>query len=234
MQDARNIVACGGGGFGVEPDWPLLEFILSLAGRAPARVCMVPTAGADNPAHVINFYRAASELGCRASDLPLFEHRGSDPREQLLDQDVIWVSGGNTANMLAVWRIHGVDRALQDAWDAGVVLAGSSAGMICWFEAGITDSFGPELSPLHDGLGFLAGSACPHYDGEERRAPVYRQAVETGFPPGYAADDGVGLHFAGTELREAVSARSGSAYRVESRNGRVIEEELPTRPLAGA
>jgi peptidase E len=127
--------------------------------------------------------------------------------------------------------VHGVDRALRDAWEAGVVLAGSSAGMICWFEAGITDSFGRRLAPLRDGLGFLPGSACPHYDGEERRRPVYRQAVEDGFPAGYAADDGVGLHFTGTELREAVSARSGTAYRVERRDEQLVEEEVPARSL---
>jgi peptidase E len=231
VEGDRHIVACGGGGFGLEPDWPLLEFILSLARRNSPRVCLVPTAGADNPIHMTAFYRAASKLDCRPSDLPLFEHRGGDPRDQLLEQDVIWVSGGNTANMLAIWRVHGVDRALRDAWEAGVVLAGSSAGMICWFEAGITDSFGRRLAPLRDGLGFLPGSACPHYDGEERRRPVYRQAVEDGFPAGYAADDGVGLHFTGTELREAVSARSGTAYRVERRDEQLVEEEVPARSL---
>ncbi len=106
---------------------------------------------------------------------------------------MIWVGGGNTANMLAIWRVHGVDRVLREAWEAGIVLAGSSAGMICWFEASITDSFGPQLDPLDDGLGFLPGSACPHYDGEDRRRPVYRAAVAAGFPAGYAADDQAAL-----------------------------------------
>ncbi len=103
--------------------------------------------------------------------------------------------------MLAVWRVHGFDELLREAWEQGVVLAGSSAGMICWFEAGVTDSYGPQLDGMRDGLGFLPGSACPHYDGEERRRPVYQELVAGGFPPGIAADDAVALHYVGTELR---------------------------------
>jgi len=133
--------------------------------------------------------------------------------------DVVYVGGGNTANMLAVWRMHGMDEALRAAWEQGVVLCGSSAGMICWFEAGLTDSFGPQLEGMRDGLGFLPGSACPHYDGEELRRPRYRQLVDDGFPAGWAAEDGVGLHFEGTELAEVVSALPGKrAYRVEPRS----------------
>jgi peptidase E len=143
---------------------------------------------------------------------------------------VIWVGGGNTANLLAIWRLHGVDTAMREAWEAGVVLAGSSAGMICWFEASITDSFGPQLAPLDDGLGFLPGSACPHYDGEERRRPVYRAAVAGGFPGGYAADDHAALRFEGTELVECVAGREGaSAWSVALEDGEVAERALPTR-----
>ena len=121
---------------------------------------------------------------------------------------MIWVGGGNTANMLAIWRVHGFDRILREAWEQGVVLAGGSAGMICWFEAGVTDSFGPQLEGMRDGLGFLPGSACPHWDDEELRRPVYRRLIdEEGFPSGYAADSGVGLHFVGTELVEVLSDR---------------------------
>jgi peptidase E len=118
--------------------------------------------------------------------------------------------------MLAIWRVHGLDRILREAWEAGIVLAGSSAGMICWFEAGVTDSFGPQLEGMRDGLGFLPGSACPHYDGEDLRRPRYRELVAGGFPPGLAADDGVGLRFEGTELAEVVTVRDGArAYAVE-------------------
>ena len=145
----------------------------------------------------------------------------------ILAQDAICVGGGNTANMLAIWRGHGIDELLREAWENGVVLWGASAGMICWFEAGVTDSFGPELDGL-DCLGFLPGSACPHYDGEERRRPRYRELIDGGFPEGVAADDGVGIHYVGTKIAELVTCRPGAAaYRV-TRDG---EEKLETREL---
>ena len=129
--------------------------------------------------------------------------------------------------MLAIWRVHGIDALLREAWENGVVLWGASAGMICWFEAGVTDSFGPQLAGL-DCLGLLPGSACPHYDGEEQRRPRYRELVDAGFPEGIAADDGVGLHYVGTELAEIVTCRPGAAaYRVT----RAGEEKLPAREL---
>jgi dipeptidase E len=145
-----------------------------------------------------------------------------------LAHDAILVCGGNTANMLAVWRVHAFDRVLREAWEAGVVLLGWSAGMICWFEAGVTDSFGPQLEGLRDGLGFLPGSACPHYDGEELRRPVYRRLVDEGFPPGLALDDGAAARFAGSELVEVVTSRPNArGYRV----GPDGEEPLPARSL---
>ncbi len=148
----------------------------------------------------------------------------SDIREHVLAQDAIYVAGGNTANMLAVWRVHGFDVVLREAWERGILLCGTSAGMICWFEAGVTDSFGPQLEGMSDLLGFLPGSACPHYDGEEQRRPVYRGLVDSGFPAGYAADDDAALYFAGTELREAISLREGAgAYRVEPGRETLLE-----------
>jgi dipeptidase E len=230
--DRRRIVAFGGGGFVSGTAGPLVDYVLGLAGRPRPRVCFLPTGGGDTVAYVAAFYRAALRRDCLPTDLPLFERDDEDVRAKLLAQDVIWVGGGNTANMLAVWRVHGVDRVLREAWEAGVVLAGSSAGMICWFEASITDSFGPRLAPLHDGLGFLPGSACPHYDGEDRRRPVYREAVAAGFPAGYAADDQVALRFDGTTLVDCVSAREGAvAWRVEAVAGDVVERALRTRRL---
>jgi peptidase E len=140
---------------------------------------------------------------------------------------VIYISGGNTANALAIWRVHGFDAILREAWKAGVVLTGWSAGMICWFEAGVTDSFGPQLEGMRDGLGFLPGSACPHYDGEAERRPVYQRLVGEGFPPGLAADDCVALHFDGTEIAEVVSARANpGAYRVTAEGEERIEPRL--------
>jgi dipeptidase E len=145
---------------------------------------------------------------------------------------VIYVSGGNSANMLAVWRVHGVDAVLREAWDAGIVLCGPSAGGLCWFEGAVTDSFGPELALLDDGLGFLRGSFCPHYDGEPERRPTYERLIREGLVPGYAADDAVGVHFRGTELAEVVTEREGAtAYRVELVEGEVRETSLKARLL---
>ncbi len=208
-------MALGGGYWLSDELRPLLDFVLGLRGRERPRVLFVPTAGAERAEYALDFFE---QLAPRAepSVLRFFPWPPSDLRERVLAQDVIYVGGGNTANMLAIWRVHAFDTILREAWERGVVLCGTSAGMICWFEAGVTDSFGPQLEGMRDGLGFLPGSACPHYDGEERRRPVYQRLVAEGFPPGYAADDGVGLHFVGTELRDAVTVREGAqAYRVE-------------------
>ncbi|MEA2468573.1 MAG: dipeptidase [Thermoleophilaceae bacterium] len=232
--ERRRFVAVGGGGFSsITPTRSLNSYILGLARRDRPRICFVPAASGDNLMYVAMFYRTCAALDCEPSDLPLFNRTGEDVREKLLASDVIWVGGGNTANLLAIWRTHGVDTAMREAWEDGIVLAGSSAGMICWFEASITDSFGPRLDPLDDGLGFLPGSACPHYDGEDRRRPVYREAVANGFPAGYAADDHAALRFDGTTLAECVAAREGaSAWRVEpDGSGGVTERALPTRLL---
>jgi dipeptidase E len=216
-----QIVACGGGGV---PD-PVLNAILALASRPVPRVLYVGTANAENADTALHMY---DRLRGRAalSHLKFSPWPPANLRELALGQDVIFVGGGNTANMLAIWRVHGFDRVLREAWEQGVVLCGGSAGMICWFEAGVTDSFGPQLEGMRDGLGFLPGSACPHYDDEENRRPVYTCLVADGFPPGYAADSGVGLHFAGTELAEVISDREGATgYRVEPGS----ETPLPAR-----
>jgi dipeptidase E len=217
----RHIVAIGSGG---APD-AVLDAILALAPRQPPRVLYVGTASAEDPEATLRMYgrlRGKAEL----SHLEFFPWPPENLRELALGQDVIVVGGGNTANMLAIWRVHAFDRILREAWEQGVILSGGSAGMICWFEAGVTDSFGPELEGMRDGLGVLAGSACPHYDGEALRRPRYRELVDSGFPEGIAADDGVGLHYVGTDLREVVTCRPGaSAYRV-TREG---EERLPAR-----
>ena len=209
-----QIVAIGG--FGSDEAWERLgAFIFALTGKERPRVCFVPTASAENAHFLVSLYeRFAGSADC--THISFFPWPPEDLRERVVAQDVIFVGGGNTANMLAIWRTHGFDAVLREAWEGGAVMCGSSAGMICWFEAGVTDSFGPQLDGMRDGLGFLPGSACPHYDGEELRRPLYRQLVADGFPPGVAADDAAGLHYVGTELRGAVSARNGAAaYRVE-------------------
>src|SRR6476660_9086907 len=209
----------GGGGFSMDPDNPLLDdYVLDLArverGRERPRVCFLATASGDSPGYIASFY-AAFARRAEASHLALFVRTVDDVESFLLDQDVIYVGGGNTENMLAIWRVHGVDRVLGRAWESGVVLTGISAGSLCWFETGSTDSFGG-LAPLSRGLGFLAGSHSPHYDGEAARRPHYHQLVAHG-----------------TELAEVVASRPNArGYRVErGPAGTAIETELPTRYL---
>jgi dipeptidase E len=216
---AQHIVAAGGRTLGT----PVDDLVLGLArGR---RVCTVPTANMETDASLVLFYDAfAGKAEC--SRLLFNPWPPSDLRAFTLAQDILLVPGGSTANMLAIWRAHGFDRIVREAWQQGIVLYGWSAGMICWFEAGVTDSFGPQLEPM-DCLGLLPGSACPHYDGEELRRPRYQRLVADGFPPGWAADDGVALHFAETELAEAVTIRpEGRAYRVEPGSETPIEARL--------
>jgi dipeptidase E len=209
----------------------LLEnYFLGLARRERPRLLLVPTAIGDEAGPTLWAY---TQLGDRArvSHVPFFPWPPRDLRELALEQDVIFITGGNTANALAIWRAHGFDAILREAWESGVVLAGWSAGMICWFEAGVTDSFGPQLEGMRDGLGFLPGSACPHYDGEAERRPVYTKLVAEGFPPGLAADDGVALRFESTELAETISVRAGaSAYRVTASGEEPIEPRLLSEP----
>lgn len=230
-----HLVAMGGGGFSEEPENPLLDdFILSLTGKPRPRVCFLGTASGDAQVHIDNFHRHFPPARAEATSLVLFRRTGiADFRAFAREQDVIYVGGGSTVNLLAVWRAHGLDAALRDAWQAGTVLAGLSAGMICWFQESVTDSLGAGLAPLRDGLAFLPGSACPHYDGDLQRRPVYHQCLLSGrLGPGYAADDGAGLHFVGTQLREVVSSRPHArAYRVRAQNGRVEENPLPARYL---
>ncbi len=229
----------GGGGFSSDTENTLLDdFILSLSPRQPARVCFVPTASADSAPYLVKFYRALSGRAI-ASDLTLFDPpalprrpaRTSELAAHLAGQDVIYVGGGNTANLLAMWRTHGLDQVMREAWLRGAVLCGVSAGMLCWFRGGVTDSFG-DLEMLQDGLGLIDATACPHYDGEAQRRPTYHRLIREGLQPGYAADDGAALHFHGTELVEAISSRPvAAAYRVELVEGQVVETQLETRYL---
>lgn len=210
----RTIV--GMGGF---PDAKLVDYVLDLAGGRRVLVDRTASPPWDAP---------RPDWDAELTPLSFFPWPPEGLRELALSHDAICVCGGNTANMLAVWRVHGFDRILREAWEAGVVLFGWSAGMICWFEASVTDSFGPQLAGLRDGLGFLPGSACPHYDGEELRRPVYTQLVADGFPPGIALDDAAAARFDGTELVEALATADGAGgYRV----GPDGEQVLEMRPL---
>jgi dipeptidase E len=225
----QQIVGLGGGGDTEEQRRRLARYALEQTGKERPRVLFVPTAVADAPEAIVAFHERHAGLA-ELSHLRFFPWPPPNLRELVLEQDAICVSGGNTANMLAIWRVHGVDDLLREAWERGIVLYGGSAGMICWFEASVTDSFGPQLEGMHDGLGFLPGSACPHYDGEARRRPRYRELVDGGFPEGIAADDGVAVHYVGRELQAVVSVREGAAaYRV-TRDG---EERLAARLIDG-
>jgi peptidase E len=236
----RLIVALGGGGFQLPPDNGRLDpFLLSLArdrsGRDRPRVCFIPTAMADADATVVDFYTAYAGQA-EASHLALFQRTVDDIEAFLLAQDLIFVGGGNTANMLAIWRLHGADRALLAAWESGVVMSGMSAGAICWFEGFTTDSYGPTLRAVRDGLGVLGGSFIPHYHGELQRRPLFHRLVADGtLPPGYGVDDGTALVFHDTELAEVVTSYpEAGAWRVDVGDGEVREERLPARELPAA
>lgn len=232
----KQIVALGGGGFSMEPDVPLLDnYTLGLTGVERPRVCFVPTASGDAQWYIDKFYFVFRKARAEASHLALFQRKQTNLRDFLLGQQVIYIGGGNTANMLAIWRLHGVDRILREAWEHGVILTGLSAGMICWFEGGVTDSFGP-LAALNDGLGFLPGSACPHFDGESDRRPAYHAMVAKGqLLNGVAADDGVALYYVGTELAGVVSSRAESGAYIVSRSVTGVSEvALDSRYLGPA
>ncbi len=227
----------GGGAFGIDTDGgPLEDHWLGLARRVRGtdrpRVCLIPTASGDDAA-VIDHFHDAFGVTAETSHLALFDRTVEDIPTFLLGQDGIYVSGGNTASMLAVWRAHGVDDALRSAHASGVLLAGRSAGGLCWFEGGTTDSFGPRLATLREGLGLIPGSHCPHYDGEPERRPTYHALIGSGeVRPGIAVDDFAAAIFDGPELVEVVTAEPDlTAYRVDLVAGEVVETALPARLL---
>lgn len=225
----RNIVAMGGGGFS-SGNRTLDRYALSLVHADRPRVCFIPTASGDDAGYTLAFYQAYSSYGCDPYVLSLFNREIADVRSFLLGMDMVYVGGGNTANMLAVWRLHGVDGDLEEAWYAGVVLSGLSAGANCWFDSSTTDSYLiGNADPLHDGLGFIPGSFCPHYSSEPSRRPEYLGLVAAGaLPAGYACEDGTAVHFVGTELKTAVSVDGdAAAYRVYRLGDGVSEEQLP-------
>ena len=223
-----QIVGFGGHEVGAPAYRKLEDWLLSLTGKERPRVLFVPTASAEARDYVVRCYGAFSGRA-EVSHLDFFPWPPTELREFVLGHDLVYVGGGNTANMLAIWREHGMDEIAREAWQEGIVLCGVSAGMICWFEAGVTDSFGPQLESM-ECLGLIPGSACPHYDGEELRRPRFHELVAGGVPGGWAAEDGVALHFQGWEPPEALTAFGGkAAYRVELRDGEVVEERVEAR-----
>jgi dipeptidase E len=238
IDEPRRILAMGGGGFTMEERCDALDrFVLELTGREVPRICFLPTASGDPREQTTRFMERFGDWPCEPSILSLF-HLGRDridPVAHILSQDAVYVGGGSMRNMLAIWREHGIDEAMRRAWERGIVLAGLSAGAMCWFEGGVSMSGGaPE--PVH-GIGLLPGSLSVHLDGEAERLPVYRGAVARGvLPPGYAADDGAAVLYAGVELLECVASRAGArVVRIEADGlGGVTEAAQAVRLLPGA
>lgn len=224
----RHIVAIGGGGLDSEPGNELLNrYVLDLTGAPKPKACFIPTASADSPGYIEAFHGDYGRLGCETSHLSLYWPHRLDFEDFMLEQDVIYVGGGNTRNLLVLWRDWGLDTAIRKAYDNGTVLAGVSAGANCWFETFSTDSMGP-LAPW-SGLGWLSGSFCPHYDSEEDRRPSLKRMLARGeLGPGYAVCDYGALHFENEALKTAIgSTPTGRSYRVADGT----EAELPRLQL---
>lgn len=232
----QHIIAMGGGGFSMEPDNLALDrYIITQADVERPRVCFLGQASGESQDYTLRFYKAFTELGCRPSRLSLFQPHTADIEDFLMSQHVIYVGGGNTKSMLALWREWGLDRILRQAAENGTVLAGISAGANCWFEWCTTDSIPGALRPLAC-LGYLRGSVSPHYDGEAQRRPTFHRLIADGtIPPGLALDDGAAAHFVDGKLREIVSSRPHAlGYSVAYvSDGTAREEALETRYLLG-
>ncbi len=214
---------------------PLLAFAARLTGAQAPKTCVLNTASADDPGAYLRMYELLAPVSGRIRHLRLFPMPNvSDPADLLLSQDLVFVGGGSVANMLAVWRVHGIDQVMRQAWQAGVVLSGVSAGAICWFAGGTTDSFGPDLRPYTEGIGLIGGSYCPHYNSEPQRRPLFQSLIgKAALPAGIACDDGAAAHYADDELAEIVADRPAArGYRVTpAGDDAAIEVELPTRQL---
>lgn len=224
----RQIVAFGGGGFSMEAGNPLLDdYVAGLTGSARPRVCFLPTASGDADHYIVRFYRAFAASGYEPSHISLFRReRGADDlRAHLLSQDVIYVGGGSVISLLGAWRAHGIDEILRQAWGRGVVLCGLSAGSLCWFAEAVTAFHGNPQAVR--GLGLLPWSNCVHYRPGGERQAAYHERLRRGMSPGYAAEDGIALHFVGTRLEAAVSSRPGArAFTVIANGQGVVESEL--------
>lgn len=229
----RQIIAAGGGGFRMEPENLALDrYYLSQCSKKRPKVCFIPTASAESLVYTLAFFNSYATLDCEPSCLSLFRQPTADLEGYLLEKDIIHVGGGNTRCMLALWREWNLDQILLKAWHEGIILTGVSAGCICWFEQGVTDSIPSHLTAM-DCLGFLEGSCCPHYDGEVNRRPsTHAMLLNNEIQPGYGLDNGVALHYIGTELTGAVSSRpQAGAFHVSLEGEDVVETPLKVKYL---
>lgn len=235
----RHVLAIGGLGDGAGTDSQgtplLLSYAAMLTGAKTPKICILNTATGDDSGAYVRSYQLLGGIGGRLTHLQLFPMPNTaDPEDLLLSQDMIFVGGGSVANQVAVWRVHGLEEIMRRGWQAGVVLSGISAGAICWFTSGTTDSFGVDLRPFTSGLGLLGGSYCPHYDSEPRRRPLYQSLIANGsLPPGIACDDGAAAHFVDDNLAAIVADSPGPrGYSVgRSEDGAAAEIVLDTQVL---
>jgi peptidase E len=232
-QPPTRKILIAGGGF----DTSYIRYMAQLSGKARPRICYLPTASADDQDGIIRFYQQCAPLAVEPFVQPSFIESLSQTQgwdEVFLSMDGIVVSGGNTLNQQAIWKAQGIDVVLRQAWERGIVLGGASAGSLCWFEEGTTDSR-PKALSIVKCLGFLPGSHSPHYDSEPGRRPLYQRLIGAGeMKPGYAVDDNAGLYFEGTTLKRVVTARRGAqAYQVRVEGGRVVETALTPEWIGG-
>ena len=212
---------------------PLLDdYVLGLTGAKRPRVCFLPSASGDADHYIVRFYRAFPADRCEASHISLFrrEQGPEDLRRHLLSQDLIYVGGGSVVSLLGVWRAHGIDEILREAWESGVILCGLSAGSLCWFSEAVTGFHGAPKRV--EGLGLLPFSNCVHYEPRSSRRLAYHEFLREGMAPGYAAEDGAALHFTGTELTRVIASRSEArGYRLDPMGERVVEMRIATTYL---
>ena len=225
----KQIIAIGGGGFGRTPGEGLIEkYILDQSEKDVPNICFIPTATGDNEAYKVNYYSTFSKLDCSPSHLDFFK-RTPDLKELILKQDVIFVGGGNTKSMLAVWKDWGLDLLLKEAYEKGVIMSGVSAGAICWFDQGITDSWAEDLKVM-DCLGFIEGACCPHYDEEPQRKPSLNKFItEKVLKSCYAVDGGCALHIEDEkEFKSVVFSKNKNSFLVEMKDNKVTEKPYST------
>ncbi|WP_128895810.1 peptidase E [Longirhabdus pacifica] len=224
----KQMIAMGGGGFSMEPDNLLLDqYILDQANTTKPKICFVPTASGDSEGYIERFYDAFTSLHCEPSHLSLFLPPTTDLEQYVMEKDIIYVGGGNTKNLLALWREWELDRILQKAWNHGIIMAGISAGANCWYEQCVTTSFGETAASI-PALGFYKGSYCPHFDGEVQRRPNFHTLLQSNdIIPGYGVDDGVALHYKENELHHIVSSRpEAKAYFLHTDQEGTVKEEM--------